>query len=121
MLSLVHNVAHIAHRDIKPENILLSEHDEVKLSDFGLGTHKIKGKKSAGTPLFMPPEGSGNQDISNHAGDIWALGVTLLVMLTSKNPDFKGQKIDAPAEIAKVKDVSESCRDFLARCLDLDP
>lgn len=37
-IDYIHNVAKIAHRDIKPENILLSGKDEVKVSDFGLGT-----------------------------------------------------------------------------------
>lgn len=56
MNNLVHNTAKIAHRDIKPENLLLNDVDEVKISDFGLGTHKLKGKKQSGTPLYMPPE-----------------------------------------------------------------
>ena len=64
--------------------MLLNEHDEVKLSDFGLGTHKIIGKMSAGTPLYMPPEV--NKEGSKQASDIWALGVTLLVLLSGKQP-----------------------------------
>lgn len=77
-------MAKIAHRDIKPENVLLNEHDEVKLSDFGLGTHKIKGKMSAGTPLYMPPES--NTEGNKLGGDIWALGVTILVLLSGRLP-----------------------------------
>jgi serine/threonine protein kinase len=64
----------------------------------------MKGKKSAGTPLYMPPESE--EGASNQAGDIWALGVTLLVLLSGRHPDFSQQKIDPLAEVGKLKDVS---------------
>ena len=28
----------VAHRDLKPENLLLDEHDNIKISDFGMAT-----------------------------------------------------------------------------------
>lgn len=28
----------VAHRDLKPENVLLDEHDNIKISDFGMAT-----------------------------------------------------------------------------------
>ena len=86
----VHNVAQIAHRDLKPENILIADHDEIKISDFGLGTQKItESNEQSGTRLFMPPEYNtfeGKKKNNPQPADIWALGVTLLIMLTGKLP-----------------------------------
>lgn len=28
----------VTHRDLKPENVLLDEHDNIKISDFGMAT-----------------------------------------------------------------------------------
>lgn len=44
-------------------------------------------KKQSGTPLYMSPESLDNSaDYSSQAADIWALGVTLIVLLTAKHP-----------------------------------
>lgn len=56
-LAYLHENA-ILHRDIKPENILLTEHGEVKLADFGLAINMATEAPSSrvGTLDYMPPE-----------------------------------------------------------------
>jgi serine/threonine protein kinase len=62
------------------------------------------------------------QEGNHTAGDIWALGVTLLVLLSGRHPDFTSNKIDVGFELHNIKkETSEVCRDFLKRCLEIDP
>jgi len=48
----------ICHRDIKPENILVDDHGDVKLCDFGLSSTvaTAAGSTMAGSALYMAPE-----------------------------------------------------------------
>jgi len=47
----------------------------------------MNGKKQSGTPLYMSPESLAHEgESSSQSCDIWALGVTLLVLLTGKHP-----------------------------------
>jgi len=80
----------IIHRDIKPQNILVGydvEGFRIKISDFGLAkvANPLTLLASAkGTPAFKPPECMKNMD--SCAGDTWAIGVTLYLLLTDRLP-----------------------------------
>lgn len=82
----------IIHRDVKPENILLSAEGDVKLADLGLA--KILNEDASmtitgtglGSPHYMAPEQAEDSGKVDHRADIYALGITLLNMVTGKRP-----------------------------------
>ena len=103
-MDYLHNVAKIAHRDIKPENILLSDRDEVKISDFGLGTEDILISSKSGTVRYMAPEiknPNPTKKVNNQLCDIWSLGITLLVMLQGRLVDIEDNKLESYIEEMK--------------------
>ena len=83
VLAFVHGKK-IIHHDIKPDNILLTETGTIKLSDFGIAN--LQG----GTRAYMSPEslGCNASNIQDVRVDIYALGVTLMELLTGRNPFF---------------------------------
>lgn len=82
----------IIHRDIKPQNILIGYEADglrARISDFGLAKHVNKltlCATGAGTLAFKPPEVFTQAKGDSIASDIWALGVTLYILLTDNIP-----------------------------------
>ena len=79
----------VIHRDIKSANILLSERDDIKISDFGTAqisqaTHtQIDG--FVGSPAYMAPEQI-NEEPPSAQTDIYSLGVTMYELLAGRLP-----------------------------------
>lgn len=82
----------IIHRDIKPQNILVGYQPDglrAKVSDFGLAkkVNPLTLLASArGTRLFKAPEAFEDFSSDSCAGDVWALGMTLYLLLTDRLP-----------------------------------
>jgi serine/threonine protein kinase len=90
-LDYVHD-HHIIHRDLTPSNVLLDEHDQVYLADFGIAkllepdaTTITSTNQVLGTPGYMAPEQITGQTTSA-ATDVYGLGILAYQMVTSQLP-----------------------------------
>jgi serine/threonine protein kinase len=81
----------VIHRDLKPSNVLLDEHDNTYLADFGIAklitseqqltdTHSV-----LGTPHYMAPEQWRAEKIDGRT-DVYSLGIMAYQMLTGQLP-----------------------------------
>jgi len=127
-ISHVHSLQ-IIHRDIKGENFLSDRPDigdpevRVVLSDFGTAVRIEPGQEASGivgTPAFWAPEiFAGKYDF---LVDVWAVGVTVFILLTGALPFDGEEQICRPAVPGKAPFVvpyfaSRLCTSFITACL----
>jgi len=81
----------IIHRDLKPKNILLDEHSNVKICDFGLSLMKPKEQiinTRAGSFIWMAPEAL-LREPHNEKVDIYSFGVVCWQLLSMNPQPYK--------------------------------
>ncbi len=111
----------VIHRDIKPSNIIRRPDGHLSLIDFGTARQVLAstrdGSTVVGTAGYVPTEQlyGGAQP----ASDLYALGATLVFLLTRRPPD------ELPAERMKLEfrdaaNISEGFANFLDRLLEPD-
>lgn len=85
----------IIHRDIKPSNIMLNPQNKAWLIDFGAVRDTVlrqgeRGSTVVGTFGYMPLEQFEGR--SQAASDIYALGMSLIFVLSGKEPTYMNKK-----------------------------
>jgi len=113
----------LVHGDIKPENIIKTK--TYKLVDFGSIIEIFSSTNRAGTPSYLAPERFEGAPI-NESTEIFAIGVTLYELLTSKLPygeiePFQTPKFKKPLPPNKLnKNIPEWLNSIILKAIEID-
>lgn len=124
----------VAHRDLKPENLLINEHGDIKITDFGFSSMKGRDVNAGllytqcGTPDYCAPEiiDSAKEGYNGAKVDAWSSGIILYALLTDRLP-FQEQDTEKLYDLilaCKVNyppQISSPARDLLEHLLVRDP
>jgi serine/threonine protein kinase len=111
----------VIHRDVKPANVIVRPDGSISLVDFGAArgaAGTLGATVDVGTYGYMPPEQLGGE--VDDTSDVYALGATLLHLLTHRSPrEFLGG--NRAASVCQGLTVSSGLRHWLERAVSLRP
>jgi hypothetical protein len=125
--------AGVLHRDLKPSNIMIDEHGNARITDFGLAglaEEFHEDELAAGTPGYMSPEQLEGKEQTIRS-DIYSLGLVLYELFTGRKAFeaatfgelIKLRRSDTapttPTSI--VKDLDPLIEKVIDRCIQKDP
>jgi len=113
LFEYLHNKG-VIHKDCKPSNIMLSNHGNVYLIDFGISKtpeHNPMGR----TQMYASPEQLTSPDVSDPRIDIYSLGATMFSLLTKEPPIGNIEKLKNRT------DVSKKFKRIITKCLAKKP
>ncbi|HEY0159161.1 MAG TPA: serine/threonine-protein kinase [Thermoanaerobaculia bacterium] len=131
-LAAIH-AAGVLHRDLKPANVMIDEHGDVRITDFGIAAlaEGVSGREAMiGTPVYMSPEQLSGGELSVRS-DIYALGLVLYETFTGKRPfaattlpDIIRDRLGETTPTSPsdwIADLDPLAERVILRCLEKDP
>ncbi len=119
----------VMHRDIKPENCFVTSAGVVKVLDFGIAKtvdDHARGRGNVteaghvpGSPAYMPPEVC-QGDVPTYSADVFALGMSLYVLLAGRHPLVAPNAAQNPLQIMAAQ-VRETIPPISTRRADVPP
>jgi ABC-type phosphate/phosphonate transport system substrate-binding protein/tRNA A-37 threonylcarbamoyl transferase component Bud32 len=126
----------ILHRDLKPSNILLDDHDQPQVTDFGLARRLQDDSRltmsgdQVGSPQYMSPEQARGERAVTTATDVYGLGATLYELLTGRAPFTSASRdevlrhvreVDPPRPSAIGPKIDRDLETICLKCLEKEP
>ncbi len=131
-LAAAHEVG-VLHRDLKPSNVMIDEHGNARITDFGLAglEEEIRSEEiRAGTPAYMSPEQFAGNELTVKS-DIYSLGLVLYEVFTGKKAfdaptigqllDLRRSDTTPTTPSSLVQNIDPLVERVILRCIEKDP
>jgi hypothetical protein len=123
----------VLHRDLKPANVMIDDHGNVRLTDFGIAglMEELRSEDvRAGTPAYMSPEQLSGDELTVRS-DIYSLGLVIYEIFTGKKAfdaptlgqllDLRRSDTSPTTPSTLVQNLDPLVERIVMRCLEKDP